>query len=91
LFLFRLKIKLSIISLNTEISVFTANYSVRIIIDVITSNLKITEFLPLALETIERRRNGKPQSTEKLRQDIEAHVARPNAESVKDWRRKWRL
>lgn len=32
-----------------------------------------------------------PHETEKLCQDIEAQVARPNAESIKNWRRKWRL
>lgn len=32
-----------------------------------------------------------PHEVEKLCQDIEAHVARPNAESIKNWRRKWRL
>lgn len=31
-----------------------------------------------------------PHEMEKLCKDIEAHVARPNAESIKNWRRKWR-
>lgn len=32
-----------------------------------------------------------PHETEKLCQDIETHVARPTAESIKEWRRNWRL
>ena len=32
-----------------------------------------------------------PHETEKLCQVIETHVARPTAESIKEWRRKWRL
>ncbi len=32
-----------------------------------------------------------PHEREKLCQDIEMHVRRPNAENIKNWRRKWRL